>query len=224
MIKAVLFDYDGVLVDSMDFHVYAWQIVFKDFNIDIHPEEVLLTEGARSIELARKVLSEHNISITEDKLADFVNKKQNTYRQITRAQFSEEAGRLISKIKQSGMRVGVVSGGARFDIESLLPPEVRRQIDVIVSGEDVRNGKPDPEGYLKAAQELGASPPECLVIENAPFGIQAAQRAGMKVAAVATTLPRHRLNGADFHADDLSDLNKQWPSIFKSQAQTQKVH
>lgn len=223
MLKAVLFDYDGVLVDSMSYHVRAWQMVFKDFNVDIHPEEVLLTEGARSIELARQVLSEHNISITEDKLADFVTKKQNTYRQITRARFSEEAGRLIFKIKNSGMKAGVVSGGARFDIEKLLPYEVRRQIDVIISGEDVRRGKPDPEGYVKAAQKLGVLPAECLVIENAPFGIQAAQRAGMKVAAVATTLPRYQLNGADFHADDLSDLNKQWHSIFKPRAQTQKV-
>ncbi len=223
MLKAVLFDYDGVLVDSMNYHVQAWQIVFKEFNIEIRPEEVLLAEGARSIELARQILSQNNILIAEDKLVEFVEKKQRTYHEITGAKFLEDARKLILKVKKREMRVGVVSGGARFDIENSLPPDVRGQIDVIISGEDVRRGKPDPEGYLNAAQKLGVLPAECLVIENAPFGIEAAKRAGMKVAAVATTLPRHLLNGADFHADDLAHLNKQWPLIFKPQVQTQKV-
>lgn len=223
MLKAVLFDYDGVLVNSMGFHVQAWQIVFKDFNIDIRPEDVLLTEGARSIELARQVLSENNISISEDRLVEFVDKKQRAYHEITSARFLEDAGKFILKIKKSGMRVGVVSGGARLDIEKLLPHEVRRQIDVIVSGDEVSNGKPDPEGYLKAARALEVLPVECLVVENAPFGIQAAKRAGMKVAAVTTTLPRRQLPGADFYADDLSQLDRRWHSVFRSQSQKRSL-
>jgi len=213
LLKAVLFDYDGVLVNSMSYHVQAWQIVFKDFNIDIRPEDVLLTEGARSIELAREILSKHTFSISEDKLVEFVNKKQRTYHEITGARFLEDAGKFILKIKKSAMRIGVVSGGARFDIEKLLPPGVRAQIDVIVSGDEVRNGKPDPEGYLKAARALDVPPGECLVIENAPFGIQAAKFAGMKVAAIATTLSRRHLIGADFYARDLAELEKNWDEI-----------
>ena len=91
MIKAVLLDYDGVLVNSMPFHVQAWQIVFEDFDIEIKPEVVLLTEGSRSIELARKIFEEQNVSMTEDDLIDFVAKKQQIYRDITPAQLSNGA-------------------------------------------------------------------------------------------------------------------------------------
>jgi len=223
LFKAVLFDYDGVLVDSMGYHVQAWQIVFKDFNIGIQPEDVLLTEGARSIELARQVLSKNDISISEDRLVEFVDKKQMTYREITGAKFSEDAGKLILKIKKQDMRVGVVSGGARLDIELLVPADVRTQIDVIISGDEVHNGKPDPEGYLKAARALEVLPAECLVVENAPFGIHAAKRAGMKVAAVTTTLQRRQLPGADFYADNLSHLDQQWHSIFRPQIQKRSL-
>ena len=213
LFKAVLFDYDGVLVDSMGYHVQAWQIVFKDFHIDIQPEDVLLTEGARSIELARQVLSEHDIAIPEDKLVEFVDKKQQTYHRITQASFSEDARKLIPKIKKQGTKVGVVSGGARFDIEKLLPHDIRVQVNVIISGDEVRHGKPDPEGYVKAAGALEVSPAECLVIENAPFGIEAAKRAGMKVAAITTTLSRRKLRGADFYARDLQELEKNWNEL-----------
>jgi beta-phosphoglucomutase len=216
--KAVLFDYDGVLVDSMSYHVRAWQIVFKDFHIDIEPSVVLLAEGARSIELAREVLAENDITLAEDKLVAFVDKKQQRYREITKARFSADAEKLILKIKDNGMRVGVVSGGARTDIEHLVPPRIFEILDVMVTGDDVAIGKPDPEGYLSGADKLGVLPEDCLVIENAPFGIQAAKLAGMKVVAITTTLPRRHLAGADFYATDLVEVQNQWRSIFETES------
>ncbi|MFQ5772464.1 MAG: HAD family hydrolase, partial [bacterium] len=102
----------------------------------------------------------------------------------------------------------------RLNVEKILSPEVISQFDVIVSGDETRKGKPSPEGYLQAARKLHLAPGHCFVIENAPLGIMAAKRAGMKVVALTTTLDRLYLDGADFYAMNLADLENNWNKIF----------
>jgi beta-phosphoglucomutase len=217
LLKAVLFDYDGVLVDSMSYHMQAWQTVFRDVNLEIKSEEVYLTEGSRSIELARKIFSEHHLPITEEELIKFVDKKQQVYQQITKAKLTDGAEALIRKFKEDGLQVGLVTGSTRFNVNATLPPHILSQFDIIITGDETQNGKPHPEGYINAARALGVKPAACLVIENAPFGIQAAKNAGMKVAALTVTLDRGQLEGADYYAASLHDLEKNWNTIFKPQ-------
>jgi len=91
----------------------------------------------------------------------------------------------------------------------------------VITGDDVSKGKPDPEAYLKAANELNVVSSECLVIENAPLGIEAAKRAEMRVVALTTTLDREVLSGADYYAKDMQDFefiwNKDKLPIYKKQ-------
>lgn len=210
MFKAVLFDFDGVLVDSMPFHVQAWQEVFRAYGIEIRPEEVLLTEGCRSIELAAKVFAERGRSAGNGALQELVARKQQRYQEITKASMDDAAPGLITRLKNENRFTGLVTGTSRSNVEKVLSREHLALFDVLVTGDEVANGKPDPEAYLKAAEILEVPPSECLVVENAPLGIQAAKQAGMNVVALTTTLDVHLLKGADFYAENLADLEKNW--------------
>jgi HAD superfamily hydrolase (TIGR01509 family) len=210
LFKAVLFDFDGVLIDSMPFHVQAWQSVLNDYNIKIKPEEVLLNEGCRSVELAEKIFADWNYDISTVELKRFLENKQRRYQEITGAKFDEYAASFISKLKRRQVSVALVTGTSRANVNKVLSFEERNLFDAIITGDDVNKGKPDPESYLKAAQVLNVHPEDCIVVENAPLGIQAAKNAGMKVIALATTLDRVHLDAADFYFDDLQDLEKNW--------------
>ena len=206
MVKAVLFDYDGVLVNSMPFHVKAWQSVFTDFEIAIKPEEVLLREGARSIELAREIFADRSLEISELELKEFVDKKQQIYRKITEAKIENGTEAFLKNLRKQGKLIGLVTGTVRLNIEHSHSSEFIALFDTIVTADDVENGKPNPECYLNAARELTISPNNCLAVENAPLGIQAAKNAGMQVAALMTTLDKAILPDADFYANDLGEF------------------
>ncbi|MFQ5823711.1 MAG: HAD family hydrolase [bacterium] len=214
MIKAVLFDYDGVLVNSLPFHVRAWQKVFSDFKIEVKPNDVLLTEGSRSVEVARKIFKDWNFNISNDEIMRLVKKKQQIYREITKAKLENGAETIIDNIKKQGMFIGLVTGSIRLNVEKVLHPQFIAQFDSVVTGDDIKEGKPSPEAYLKAARELNVEPSQCLVIENAPLGIQAAKNAGMTVVALTTTLDESRLNGADFFAKNLIELANRWETLW----------
>jgi len=206
LLKAVLFDYDGVLVNSMPFHVKAWQSVFRDFEITIKPEEVLLREGARSIEVAREIFADRSVEIAELELKEFIDKKQKIYRKITEAKIENGTEPFLKSLKQRGKLIGLVTGTVRLNIEHSHSSEFISLFDAIVTADDIKNGKPNPACYLNAAAELSISPDVCLAIENAPLGIQAAKNAGMQVAALMTTLAKGSLPNADFYANDLVEF------------------
>ncbi len=219
MIKAILLDFDGVLVNSMSYHVRAWQMIFQDLNIAVQPDDVLLTEGCRSIELARQVLKRHSVNLSASEVDDLVDRKQNLYRKITRAELIPAARPFLEGARELGVLRGLVTGTPRLNVNKMLSSDVQGLFDVIITGDDVENGKPDPEGYRLAARELRVEPSACLVVENAPLGIKAAKRAGMRVAALATTLRRSYLQEADFHAADLAKLANKLPGLLNSLAQ-----
>jgi beta-phosphoglucomutase len=218
LIQAVLFDYDGVLVNSMAFHVKAWQAVFSDYNIPVKPEDILLTEGSRSFELALKIFEDWKYDISQDQLIDFIQKKQQYYQKITEAKLQPGAELLIQRLKQQGIKIGLVTGSNRKNVEVVLNPEIISEFDVTVTGDEVREGKPNPEAYLKAARVINVEPGHCLVIENAPLGIEAAKSAGMKVVALTTTLDRRYLKDADFIANDLMEVSNHWEEYLNKNA------
>jgi len=216
LVKAVLFDYDGVLVNSMPFHVKAWQSVFSDFEITIEPDEVLLREGAHSIELAREIFADRSVEISELELKEFIDKKQKVYRKITEAKIENGTEPFLKSLKQRGKLIGLVTGTVRLNVEHSHSPEFIELFDTITTADDIKNGKPNPECYLNAARELAVSPGNCLAVENAPLGIQAAKTAGMQVAALMTTLDKESLPEADFYANDLGDFETIFESIVSS--------
>jgi len=213
LVKAVLFDYDGVLVNSMPFHVKAWQSVFSDFEITIEPDEVLLREGARSIELACEIFADRCVEISELELKEFIDKKQKIYRKITEAKVENGTEPFLKNLRKQGKLIGLVTGTVRLNIEHSHSPEFIELFDTIITADDIKNGKPNPECYLNSARELAVSPEHCLAVENAPLGIQAAKNAGMQVAALMTTLDKESLPNADFYANDLGEFEAMFENI-----------
>ena len=102
--------------------------------------------------------------------------------------------------------MGLVTGTPMVELDKILPCDIRRLFDAVISGDSVKQGKPHPEPYLKAAAVLGLRPRQCLVVENAPLGIESAKKAGMSCVAVTTSLPKEYLKKADIIVNRLEDI------------------
>jgi len=206
MIKAVLFDFDGVLVDSTPYHVESWKRVLQPYGLEIDPRDIYLREGSKAVEIANYLLAKGGILLSQEELERLIERKRKIYRRITRAKPQRGAEELIKRLKERGLKVGLVTGSIMKNVQRVLDSKLIRDFDVIITGEEVERAKPDPEPYLKAAQKLGLSPSECLVVENAPLGIEAAKRAGMTCIAITSTLNKEDLEGADEILEDLSQI------------------
>jgi len=212
LIDAVLFDYDGVLMQSHPYHVQAWRAEFaaSDFDVDVADEDVLLYEGSMAINIGRRLFLKSGIAITEEELTAFTQRKQERYRQITRATVMPGVPEFVDFLREAGTRIAIVTGTSQLNLEKSLPASLIKKFNGIVTCESVERAKPHPEPYLMGAEKLGVPPSKCLVVENAPLGIQAGKAAGMRVAALLTTLARGHLEGADVYFKDIVELHANW--------------
>jgi len=213
MIRAVLFDYDGVLVDSMPYHVAAWMEVMSRYDVAISPEEIYLEEGSRTEEIAAELFRRRDRDFSSELLQEIVNAKRDQYLANNQTKLVDGALDLLDHLKKYGYRLGLVTGSIRAQVEATLEAEVSNLFDCIITSEDVEHGKPNPEPFLKAAQRLNVAAEECLVIENAPLGVYAARAAGMWVVAVLATLPAHYLREAHQLVADLIELRQRLPQV-----------
>lgn len=119
----------------------------------------------------------------------------------------KEAQDFLRGLKKEGYILGLVTGTTQAGVAEILPKSLKTLFDCIVTGDQVKKGKPDPEPYLKAAGIIGLNPKQCLVIENAPLGVESAKRAGMFCIAITTSLPKEYLKKADLVVDELAELS-----------------
>ncbi len=194
---AILFDLDGVLVDSTRSVTRQWRLWAEEHSID--PDQtVSIAHGRRSVEVIRM-------------MAPHLDAEQETLRLEAReaadldgVEVMPGAADLLRSIPEG--RWCVVTSGthrlaaSRLRLANLPVPKV------LVAADDVTQGKPHPEPYLKGAELLGMKPRECLVIEDAPFGIEAAHAGGMEAIALPTTFPATELKAADAVAEKLSQI------------------
>ena len=213
MIHAVLFDYDGVLVDSMPYHVAAWMEVMARYDVAISPEEIYLEEGSRTEEVAAELCRRRDRDFSVELLKEIVAAKRDRYLSNNQTKLADGALELLEHLKKDGYRLGLVTGSIRAQVEGTLGDEIKSLFDCIITSEDVEHGKPNPQPFLRAAQRLNVAPEECLVIENAPLGVHAARAAGMWVVAVLATLPAHYLREAHQLVPDLVELRRRLPQV-----------
>jgi beta-phosphoglucomutase len=200
--QAVLFDFDGVVIRSMEDHFEGWRKALQEYDIEMSPEELYIMEGAGVEELASQLTRKFNLPF-EEKL-NIIQKKHFYYDQIKKTEFYPDLIEVLQWIQEKGLKTGLVTGGGRERvIEDLESFGLKDRFNVIVTADDVLRTKPSPEPYLIAARLIGVEPGECVVIENAPLGIQSAKSAGMRCIAVATTLSPMYLKAADVVADNL---------------------
>lgn len=204
MTKAVLWDLDGVLADTAAFHSEAWRQIFASLGKGFDEASFKRTFGLRNDAVLRDVLG----AIRPDELEPLSRRKDELYRALIKGELTPLPGveRLLGSLRSRGTQMAVVTSTARENVRLIL---TRLGLDdyfgTVVSGEDVTRGKPDPQGFLLAAERLGVRPADCLVIEDAPDGIEAGKRAGMRCVGVATTHPAATLAQADLVVGSLEE-------------------
>ncbi|MGB9664234.1 MAG: HAD family hydrolase [Ignavibacteria bacterium] len=215
MIKAILFDMDGVIVDSLHYHFLAWEKMFNDRGGKVSEQTVLLHEGRNSREILPILMKETNIHIPENEWDDFIDKKREYYRSIVELKYFPNVFETIQELKNRGLKTALVTASARKNMEKAIPEDKRTLFDVILTAENFRKSKPNPEPYLEAQKKLGVMANECVVIENAPLGIEAAKNAGMICIAIETTLGKEYLAHADFIINSIEELLGFFPLLKK---------
>lgn len=196
-IKAVAFDMDGVITDSMRFHCQAWQHVLQNHQLIIPDHEIYLREGQKGMDSVRAFFDMHEREFSHDIASRMLSQKEDVFNDIVKLQFIQGSIAYINRLVSQGFRLALVTGTARHEALRMLPSDLVNQFEVMITGTDVHNGKPHPEPYLKALRRLDVGHDECVVIENAPFGITAAKRAGMPCIALETSLSKEYLSEAD---------------------------
>jgi len=213
LIHAVLFDHDGVLVDSMPYHVQAWTEVMARHGIEIDPQEIFLQEGATTMEVAAELFHRHRKPASPELVQQIVGEKRDAYLENNQTRLTEGVTDFVEYLQYNRYRLGIVTGSIRPQVESVLAADFLERFDCLITAEDVEYGKPDPEPYIRGAQKLGCTPGSCVVIENAPLGISSAKAAGMGVIAITTTLPPYHLRMADAIVSSFEELRRRFSTI-----------
>ena len=195
-LRAVIFDVDGVLVRSMEKHAEAYAAAFRGHGVEIAQHEVFRNEGRGSRDVAVMLSKERNLGLTEEQLDAVAKEKQRVFASFGPMPRYPGVNELIDRLHGRGLRLAMVTGTSRFNVQNHFP-DLLAKFDVIVTADDVKRTKPDPEPYLTALAKLGLAADECVVVENAPLGIRSAKAAGLRVIAVTSTNPPDALKEAD---------------------------
>jgi beta-phosphoglucomutase len=190
-IQAVIFDLDGVIVDTAQFHFIAWKELAAEWNYTLTPEDNEKLKGVSRMDSVNKIAQWANVQTKPEQLLDIAHRKNEIYlrfcNQLTPQHVLPGISTLINTLKANGVFIslGSASKNARFVLDKLGLLDV---FDVVVDGNDVSKSKPNPEVFLKAAQRMGVSPEHCVVLEDAPAGIEAALAANMKVIGLGDAI------------------------------------
>ena len=220
MIRAVLFDFNGVLVDDEPIHLEVFQRVFAEEGVSLSAEDYWTRYvGFDDRACFASVLGDSGEPATVPRLMRLVARKASYYQERIRRggyPFFPGAVELVRALAGGGRMLGVVSGALREEVEGALRQAgILGRFKVLVTAEDVAESKPDPEGYLKALENLNSQPPlperllhphEVLAVEDSPAGLAAAAEVGFPTLGVAHTFPAARLSMADTVTASLRDL------------------
>ncbi len=188
--RAFIFDMDGTIVDNMAFHTQSWIAFFERHDMVVDPDEFFLaTAGRQGVEIMRNYmgadLSDHdNIRLNAEKEA--------VYRELYEPHLKVIDGfdALIANAGKQAVSLAVATSAPDENIVFTLDGlDLRRHFHAVVGATDVKRGKPEPDVFLMAAERCGVAPEHCIVFEDAPLGVEAARRAGMRAVVLTTTLP-----------------------------------
>lgn len=188
--RAFIFDMDGTIVDNMSFHTDSWIAFFKRRGQDIDAEEFFrTTAGRQGKEIIRAHMGEH---LLDHEVLELNLEKESVYREMYEPHRKTVTGfdDLIEQAKLRDVALAVATAAPNANIEFTLDGlDLRRHFNTVVGAADVARGKPHPDVFLLAAERCGVAPEDCIVFEDAPLGVEAARRAGMRCVVLTTTLP-----------------------------------
>ena len=221
--KAVLFDMDGVLYDSMPNHAIAWQQSMAEFGIKMTADDAYATEGARGVDTIRKmVMRQQGREIDEAEAQQMYDVKSRIFHELPEAPVMPGILELMHQIQDDGIQIGVVTGSGQKPLIRRILKDFGSFVDEahITTAYDVRRGKPKPDPYLMGLRKAGdLQPYEAFVVENAPLGIRAGAAAKIFTIAINTgPLPAQTLldANADLLFPSMTDFSDNWKILMQS--------
>jgi beta-phosphoglucomutase len=219
-LKAVLFDFNGIIINDEPLHQKLIEQILVEENLRPKPEEFWqFCVGRSDRTCLRDLLTHRSRVVTEKYLSNLIARKSCAYQQqinaIEKLPIYPGLADLIFQLRAAQIKMAIVSGALRAEIELVLERiQLAQHFALMISAEDVDQGKPDPQGYLLAVRQLNQKfpdlklkPEHCLAIEDTFAGIQAAKSAGMSVVGVANTYPFHMMQRqSNWAVDYLSEL------------------
>lgn len=211
-IKAVIFDLDGVLTDTSEYHFQAWLKLSKELNIPFDRQANEKLRGLSRKASLDTLLGNKKSSFSEEEIQKFLEIKNNDYinyiKNITPENLFSGSIELIKKLKQKKYKIALASSSknAKTVLKKL---QIENEFDAITDGLSVKKTKPAPDIFLKAAELINTEPKNCLVIEDAQAGIDAAISAGMDTIGIGLSL-----QNADYTFKNLAEVNKNFDSLF----------
>lgn len=202
----VLWDLDGVLVDSGELHFLSWSEVMQENDIPFSYEFFRDTFGMNNAGVLTRLLGEPP---TPELLWKVAGRKEELFRELLpgRVKVLPGARDWLARLRRWGVRQALATSAPAENMEALVDEAgLRSYLDALVTGFDLPS-KPDPAVYLKAAEQIGVAPAQCVVVEDAVPGVEGARRAGMRCIAVTTTNPAGALQAADIVVDRLSEVS-----------------
>jgi len=210
--KAVLFDLDGVITDTMGLHYEAYRQAFEKYGIHVTPLDIYRTEGMPSLEVGKAIVKEKGANLSDEQVKSLIDDKREIYRELAAKDAKTFPGvpETLRMLRENGIKLALITGSNSKSVAGVIKKVgLDGAFDAVVTGDDTARGKPYPDPYRKGMEKLGVASGHCVVVENAPLGIQAAKAAGAGyVIGVTTTLPDKYLNGADDVMGSFADIEE----------------
>jgi beta-phosphoglucomutase len=211
--NAVIFDLDGVLVDSMPYYCEAWRAAFATHNTVIDRNEVYEREGEQGMTSVIAIFENHKGYRPSTRVAeDILNTMHETFATSFKPALFPCTKELLTGLTTKGTALGLVTGSENLEQKFARERDVLDMFQAVVTGRDTNRGKPAPEPYELAVQQLGLPASCCCAVENAPLGIRSAKAAGLFCYAVRNTSPLHAATllqaGADIICGSTKELLK----------------
>jgi beta-phosphoglucomutase len=217
MLKAVIFDFDGVITDSEILHLRAFNKVLAQFDVQINKKDYYSKYlGYTDFDCYGHLIKDGLLKIDKRQIPELVEQKNKIFKKLaqTEGRTIEGAREFLVMLRKNHIPMAICSGALLSEIELMLDEaKLRPFFQTIVSAEHVKKGKPHPEGFLRTLKRLNKnrreqiSAKECVVIEDSQWGLQAARAAGMHSVAVTNSYDAEQLNLAEKIVDNLKDLS-----------------
>lgn len=208
MIKAVIFDMDGVIVNSMSMHLKIWKNIFKKRKIKFSIKIFEKYNGTSTYEIGKDLIEKYSLDETPEDIMDEKLFYEEKFKDNEIELFKESIP-ILKKLKKNGYKIALATGSKKHMVDFLLKKfDFGKYFDAIAYNDEVKHSKPKPDIFILASKKLNITPKHCIVIEDAINGVIAAKKAKMKNVAITTTFKKKVFkNKADYVIKSLSDLD-----------------
>ncbi len=217
MLRAVIFDFDGVITDSEILHFRAFNQVLAQYGIELTKDDYYKTYlGFNDADCYKLLIGQGLLKTDKQQIKNLIEQKKRIFEQLAKAEgkMIEGVRDFLTMLEQNNIPMAICSGALLTEVKMVLEDaRLRHLFEVIVSGEQVKKGKPDPEGFLLSLQRLNENrenpitAEQCIAIEDSHWGLEAAKAAGMHTIAVTNSYDAEQLSMADKIVDRLNDLS-----------------